>query len=103
MIARRCGPEAEGSPAGIRPNVKHAFSQIRGQPRMVRGERTGVMVSVVFVVVFSRSDEPKFSGRLVGAQVTDFAGRVTRDVQEEKSAAPRAFHFNSKPLVGLLL
>ena len=62
-----------------------------------------MMIGVVFVIVLSWSDEPKFSGGLVGAQVPDFAGRMTRDGQEEKSTAACALHSDSKPLVGLLI
>ncbi len=70
--------------------------------RMFRGERTGMMIRVIFMVVFARSDQPKFSAGLIGAQVADFAGRMARDGEKQKSAAARAFHRDSKPLVGLL-
>ena len=46
---------------------------------MCRGERTGMMIRVIFIVVFARSDEPKFSGGPIGAQEADFAGRMTSD------------------------
>src|SRR5712692_10528176 len=62
-----------------------------------------MMVGIIFVVVFARSDEPEYSGRLIGAQVADFAGRMTRDGQEEKSTAAGTFQSDSKPLVGLLI
>ncbi len=81
-VGHRSGHEAEGAPAGIRANVKHSVTRIRGQPGMCRGKRTRMMVGVIFVVVFARSDEPKFSDGLIGAQEADFAGRVTRDSEK---------------------
>ena len=71
--------------------------------RMFRGKRTRMMFRVVFVVVFARSDEPEFFGRLIRAQVADFACRMARDGQKEKRAAARAFHFDSKALVRLVV
>ena len=38
-----------------------------------------MVVGVIFMVVFARTDKPEFSGGLIGAQETDFAGRMTRD------------------------
>src|SRR5207244_2769081 len=73
----RGGHEAERAPAGIRANVKHSVIRIRGRP--------GMVVGVVFMVVFARSHEPKLSGGLIGAQEADFAGRMTRGGQKEKS------------------
>src|SRR5260370_33543723 len=70
---------------------------------MFRGGRTWMMFSVVFMVVLARSDEPKFSSGLIGAQEADFAGSMTRDCQKQKSAAACAFHFDSKTFVGLLV
>src|SRR5260370_25759640 len=78
-VAHRGGHEAEGAAAGIRANVKHSVIRIPGQPGMSRGKRTRTMVGVIFMVVFARSDEPEFSGGLIGAQEPNFAGRVTRD------------------------
>src|SRR5260370_35518057 len=68
-----------------------------------RGKRTWMMFRVVFVVVFARGNEPEFSRGLIRAQVADFAGRMTNDRQEKKSAAARALHFDSKALASLLL
>src|SRR5260370_35000363 len=68
-----------------------------------RGKRTWMMFRVVFVVVFARGNEPEFSRGLIRAQVADFAGRMTNDRQEKKSAAARAFHFDSKALISLLV
>src|SRR6267378_400218 len=110
-VGHRSGHESEGAPAGIRANVKHFISRIRGRPgmfrgkrtRMFRGERTGMMVGVIFMVVFARSDQPKFSRGLIGAQVANFAGRMTRDGEKKENAATRAFHCDSKALVGLLV
>ncbi len=112
-VVLRGGHEPESTPSGIRSNVKQPVSRVRGQTRTSRGKRIRVfcgeqtrirmMIRVIFVVFFSRSDEPEFSARLVGAQIPDLAGRMTRDGQEEKSSAPGAFHFNSKPLVGLII
>src|SRR5260370_42699312 len=70
---------------------------------MFRGGRTWMMFSVVFMVVLARSDEPKFSSGLIGAQEADFAGSMPRDGQKQKSAAACAFHFDSKTFVGLLV
>ena len=61
-----------------------------------------MVVGVVFMVVFARSHEPKLSGGLIGAQEADFAGRMTRGGQKEKSAAACALHFDSKTLIALL-
>src|SRR5260370_38514898 len=66
-----------------------------------RDGRTRMMFRVVFVIVFSCSDEPEFSAGLVGRQVAYFAGRMTRGGQKKKTAAPRPFDFNSKPFVPL--
>src|SRR5207249_6445150 len=65
----------------------------------LRGERDWMMFRVVFMVVLARSDEPEFSAGLISAQVANFAGRMARDGQKQKSAAARPFHFDSKPLV----
>src|SRR6266436_4979888 len=92
-VVHRSGHQAESAPAGIRANVKHSLIRMRCQP--------GMMVSVIFMVVFARSDEPKFPRGLIGAQVADFAGRMTRDGEKWKSAAARALHCDSKALVGL--
>src|SRR5437773_8149115 len=94
-VARRGGHKTEGAPTGIRTNIKQPITRVRGE--------TGMMVSIVLVVVFARSNEPKLSRRLVGKQVSDFAGRMTSDGQEEKSAAARAFHCKANPLVRFLI
>src|SRR5438270_11512904 len=65
----------------------------------LRGERDWMMFRVVFVVILARGDEPEFSAGLVWAQVANFAGRMACDGQKKESAAARAFHFDSKPLV----
>ena len=70
-FAHRGGHQAEGAPSGIRANVKHSVIGIRGRPAMV--------VGVILMVVFARTDKPEFSGGLTGAQETDFAGCMTRD------------------------
>ena len=62
-----------------------------------------MMICVIFMVVFARSDEFEFSVRLIGSQETNFAGRMTRDIQKKKTAAARALHFDSKTLVCLFV
>src|SRR5260370_27558171 len=94
-VARRGGHKTEGAPTGIRTNIKQSITRVRGE--------TGMMAGIVLVVVFARSDEPKLSRRLVGKQVSDFAGRMTRVRQEEKSTAARSFHCNAKPLCPFLI
>src|SRR5258708_2470614 len=76
-VVLRRGHEPESTPSGIRSNVKQPVSRVRGQTGTSRGKRTRVfcgeqtrirmMIRVIFVVLFPRSDEPEFSGRLVGA------------------------------------
>jgi len=78
-VAHWNGHEPECAPAGIRSNVKQTVSRIRSQPR--------VMLRVIFMIVFARSDEFEFFARLIGPQVADFAGRMTGDVQKKKSTA----------------
>src|SRR6267378_1336517 len=102
-VVYRRGHEPEGASAGIRPNVKHAIIRIRGQPGMSRGERAGMMVGVIFMVVFTRSNEPEFPARPIGAQEAHFAGRMTGAGQKQTIPAARAFHFDSKTLVGLIV
>src|SRR6266568_8029427 len=70
---------------------------------MFRGERTWMMIRVIFMVVFPRMNKLKLSQGLVGVQEADFAGRMTNDGKKHESAAARAFDFQAKPLVSLLV
>src|SRR5216684_1461837 len=87
----RRGHEAEGAPAGISADIKRSVIRNRGQPGMSRGKRARMMIGVIFMVVFARSDDPKFSVGLRGAQEADFAGGMTGDGQQQKISAARAF------------
>src|ERR1700687_1640201 len=78
-VGHRGSHQAEGTPAGIRSKVKHIISRTQGRHGMFRGKRARMVVGIIFMVVFARSDQPKFSGGLIGAQGADFAGRMTRD------------------------
>src|SRR5204862_2900406 len=98
-VARWSGHQAKGPPPGIRANVKHATCLVWDQTGMSRGKRAWMMLRIVFMVVLTRGDEPEFSAGLISAQVANFAGRMARDGQKKESAAARAFHFDSKPLV----
>src|SRR6266481_4461383 len=102
-IAHRRGHQTKRASARIRANVKQSVVRIRRCSGVFRDGRTWMMFRVVFVIVFSCSDEPEFSAGLVGRQVAYFAGCMTRGGQKKKTAAPRPFDFNSKPFVRLFV
>ena len=55
---------------------------------MCRGERAGMMIRVIFMVVFARSDEPKFSGGPIGAQeASELADRIRESLFSRNSLA----------------
>src|SRR5260370_366542 len=76
-IVSRRGHEGKSAAARIRANVKPSVIQIPVQPGMSRGEPAGVMVGVIFMIVFAGSNKPELSTRLVGAQEAHFARRMT--------------------------
>jgi hypothetical protein len=62
-----------------------------------------MMIDVVFVIVFARSDEAEFAGGLIGAEKADFAGGVTVGDEEEVSATSGALDINAEALVFFLV
>jgi hypothetical protein len=58
------------------------------------------MVDVIFVGVFARRDQPKFSDRIASREVAYFAGGVAGGKQDEIGATAEAFNFDSEALVG---
>src|SRR5437899_929146 len=67
-VAHWSSHQAEGSPTGIRPHVKHTVIRTSLRPSMPRGKRDCItlrsqrdwmMFRVVFMVILARGDEPE--------------------------------------------
>src|ERR1700730_15344131 len=82
-VVDSCGDHAKRAAARIGADVEDATG---GGTR-----RTGVMVGVVFVIVFARGDDAEVGSGLSGGKEADFAGGVAGGGQKEKTAAARAF------------
>ena|SRR5205085_4762939 len=63
----------------------------------------GMMVGVVFVVVFAWRNQLKLPERIVCAQIADFAGGVACRGEQDVRAAARALDRNVKALVGFFV
>src|ERR1700674_954048 len=94
-VGNRSGHKAERAAAGIRADIEHATAHI--------ARRSGMVVGVVFMGIFARCNQPKFTERLVGPQKPDFAGRMARDSEKKKGPAAATFHFDAETCVGLFI
>src|SRR5262249_19496861 len=92
-----CGPfnKPLPPPATIRSDEKHAPCWI--------DRPAGMMIQVVFVIVFPRRHHLKRSRRPVRPQVPHLARRMTVAHQKQVRATPRPLNINPKPLVLLLV
>src|SRR5713226_5173429 len=62
-----------------------------------------MMLDVVFVIVFARSNQTKFGVRLRGGKEANFARCVAGDGEEKKSAAAGAFDIQAETFVRLFV
>src|SRR5260221_10021394 len=87
--------QAKRAAAGIGADVENASGTVAGQG--------GMMVSVVFVIVFARGNEAEVGIGLSGGKEADLAGGVAGDGEEEKGAAAGALDIEAKALVALFV
>src|SRR6266404_349911 len=87
--------QAKRAAAGIGADVENATGTVAGQ--------AGMMVSVVFVIVFARGNEAEVGIGLSGGKEADLAGGVAGDGEEEKGAAAGALDIEAKALVALFV
>src|SRR5882762_5450775 len=62
-----------------------------------------MMLYVVFMIIFARSDEAKLRARLSCGKETDFTRCVAGDCEQKKCTAARAFDIEAKMLVGFFV
>src|SRR6266404_2879227 len=62
-----------------------------------------MMLYVVFMIIFARSDEAKLRARLSCGKETDFTRCVAGDREQKKGAAAGAFDIEAKTLVGFFV
>src|SRR5208283_589541 len=86
--------QAIGAAAGVGADEEDAAGGIGGV--------AGMMVHVVFVVVFPGGDNLEFAGGLIGAEKAGFAGGVAVGDQKEISAAAGALDINAETFVFFL-
>src|SRR5271157_3595936 len=83
--------QAIGAATGVGADEEDAAEGVGGV--------AGMMIDVVFVVVFTRGDEMEFAGGLIGAEKADFAGGVAIGDEEEVGTAAGALDVNAEALV----
>jgi len=89
------GHQAIGTAAAVGADEEDAAGGV--------GRAAGMMIDVVFVMVFARSNKMEFAGGLIGAQKADFTGGVAIGDEEEIGAAAGAFDINAEALVFFLV
>ena len=89
------GHEAEGAAVVVDADKEDAAGGIAGA--------AGMVVDVVFVVVFARVDERELAGGSIGAEIADFTGGVAVGDEEQIRAAAAAFDVNAEALVFFLV
>src|SRR5690348_15504467 len=82
------GNEPKSAASRIRANKEYFLA---GAER-----RAGVMVSVIFMIVFARRDQLKLTRGIIGSQKADFAGRVAGRSEHQIPAASCAVDFDVK-------
>src|SRR6267378_2453772 len=85
------GHKLERAASGICTDIEDSAAGIAGRSR--------VMIGVIFVTIFPRSDQLKFTGWLAGAREADFAGGMARAGQKQKNVAAAPLHFNAEAFV----
>jgi len=98
-IGDESGDEAKGAAAGIGADEK----QVRSALMVSCKAESGMVVDVVFVIVFTRGDPLEFAERVGGGEEADFAGGVAVHDEEEIGAAARAFDVDAKTFVGFFV
>src|SRR5713226_1540811 len=94
-IVDTSGDQAKRAAAGIGADIEDAASRV--------GWGAGVVVDVIFVVVFARGDQAKVGIGLVGGEEAHLAGGVAGDGEEQEAAAAGAFDVQAKALVGFFV
>src|SRR5260370_359630 len=79
--------QAKGAAAGIRADVEDTTGRV--------ARRAGVMVGVIFLVVFARRDQAGVGVGLGSGKKAHFASRGAGDGESKKSSAARALRWSS--------
>src|SRR5260370_3817807 len=94
-IVDTSGDQAKRAAAGIGADIEDAASRV--------GWGAGVVVDVIFVVVFARGDQAKVGIGLVGGEEAHLAGGVAGNGEEQEATAAGAFDVEAKALVGFFV
>ena len=104
-IGDRSGYEAECAAAGVGADEENVVCNVpvcKCKP-WNPGLECGMVLNVVFVIVFAGSDQLEFAERVGSGEEADFAGGVAVDDEDEISAAAGALDVNVEALVGFFV